>query len=86
MHLPTANDGLVHDTAGGESIAIELWSLPVATFGSLGRDIPWPLVIGKIELEDGRWVSGFICQASGLEGARDNTDSGSWRAYIERMR
>ena len=86
MHLPTANDGLVHDTAGGESIAIELWSLPVATFGSLGRDIPWPLVIGKIELEDGRWVSGFICEASGLEGARDITDSGSWRAFIERTR
>ncbi|WP_445730390.1 allophanate hydrolase-related protein, partial [Marinobacter mobilis] len=44
--------------------------------------IPAPLGIGKVELADGRWVSGFICEPIGLEGAREITSLGGWRGYL----
>ena len=35
-----------------------------------------------LELADGRWVKGFICEPYALDGARDITSFGGWRAYI----
>jgi allophanate hydrolase len=44
------------------------------------------LTIGKVELEDGSRVSGFICEGYGAEGARDITALGGWRRYLETAR
>jgi len=44
--------------------------------------IPAPMGLGKLELQDGRRVSGFICEPYALDGARDVTRSGGWRHYI----
>ena len=41
-----------------------------------------PLGIGSVELADGRWVKGFICETHGLADAADITAHGGWRAYL----
>lgn len=68
--------------ADGAPIEVELWDIPIAAFGGFVAEIPAPLGIGTLELEDGRLVKGFICEPRGLEGARDITAHGGWRAYL----
>jgi allophanate hydrolase len=65
----------------GASIEVEVWAVPAAEIGSFLQLIPAPLGLGKLELADGRWVSGFICEAYGVEGAKDITRWGGWRSY-----
>lgn len=67
---------------GGEKIAMEIWTMPSANFGTFVTAIPAPLGIGKVELDDGSWVSGFICDAYGLVGAIDVTGFKGWRAWL----
>jgi allophanate hydrolase len=62
-------------------IEIEVWMLDEAGFGSFVAEIPPPLGIGALELEDGTSVKGFLCEPIGLDGARDITEFGSWLAY-----
>jgi allophanate hydrolase len=45
--------------------------------------IPAPLGIGKVELQNGALIPGFICEGYAASGAADITDFGGWRAYIE---
>ena len=74
--------GMVRDEVNGAAIEVEVWSMPVENFGSFVAAIPAPLGIGKVELADSRWASGFICDAYGLEGARDITELGAWREWL----
>ncbi|HXF10152.1 MAG TPA: amidase family protein, partial [Desulfuromonadaceae bacterium] len=62
-------------------IEIEVWSMGAAEFGSFVAEIPSPLGIGTLELEDGSSVKGFVCEPIGLEGAKDITEFGGWLAY-----
>ncbi len=41
-----------------------------------------PLGIGSVELDDGRWVKGFICETHGLADATATTAFASWRRYL----
>ncbi|WP_271409406.1 allophanate hydrolase [Pseudomonas sp. Q1-7] len=66
----------------GAPLIVELWDVPLARFGEFVAEIPPPLGIGNLQLEDGRWVKGFICEPYALEGARDITAFGGWRAFI----
>jgi allophanate hydrolase len=66
----------------GKEIIVEVWEMPASAFGSFVDLIPAPLGIGNVELVDGRWVNGFICEGYGFEGAQDVTEFGGWRAYI----
>jgi allophanate hydrolase len=70
------------DESGGAAIAVELWDIPSGHFGSFVAEIPGPLGIGTLELEDGRLVKGFLCEPAGLTGADDITAFGGWRAYL----
>jgi allophanate hydrolase len=76
-----AKPGLIKLPEGGASIALEVWEIPVAAFGSFTAAIPAPLGIGKVELADGTEVSGFICEAYAEQTATDITAWGGWRAY-----
>lgn len=67
----------------GSALEVEVWEMPTAEFGSFVGLIPHPLGIGTVELGDGRWVKGFICEEEGLEGALDITHHGGWRGYIQ---
>lgn len=78
--------GLIRSTQqGGAEIIVELWDLPLAHFGSFVALIPAPLGIGTLTLHDGREVKGFICEGAAVEGAKDITHLGGWRAYIKSL-
>ena len=74
--------GLVRSAEGGAGIAVEVWDMPVSAVGSLLALIPPPLGLGSIELADGRWVHGFLCEAHALAGAPEATSFGGWRSYL----
>lgn len=74
--------GLARVAEDGSEIIVELWDVPQARFGEFVAEIPPPLGIGNLQLADGRWVKGFICEPYALEGARDITSFGGWRAFI----
>ena len=65
----------------GPGLAVEVWALPAAAFGAFVAAIPAPLGVGKITLEDGTSVTGFLCEAHALVGAEEITRFGGWRAY-----
>jgi allophanate hydrolase len=77
--------GLVRATTGAP-IEVELWDVPIERFGALVAEVPAPLGIGSLELEDGRIVKGFICEPIGLQCARDITCFGGWRAYLASLK
>lgn len=74
--------GLARVAEDGTAIIVELWDIPQARFGEFVAEIPAPLGIGNLQLADGRWVKGFICEPYALNGARDITNFGGWRAFI----
>ncbi len=79
--------GLIREvSAGGDSIPIELWQMPVKHFGSFVGLIPAPLGIGSLETVDGRWVKGFICEPWAIDDATDITELGGWRNYIAELK
>jgi allophanate hydrolase len=71
---------VVHGT--GTPIKLELWALSAAAFGKFVAAIPRPLSIGTIRLADGRDVKGFIVEPAAVNGARDISSFGGWRAYM----
>lgn len=66
----------------GAAIAVEIWEMPLALYGSFVALIPAPLGIGSLVLADGSSVQGFLCEALAIAGADDITHLGGWRAYI----
>ncbi|MDO9433851.1 allophanate hydrolase [Hydrogenophaga sp.] len=79
---PVQRPGMVRVTEGGAAIALEVWEVPAALFGSFVAGIPAPLGIGKVKLADGSEVPGFICEGLGIHGATDITHFGGWRAWL----
>ena len=75
---------LVHCGEGGRSIEVELYELEASSFGGFVAEVPPPLAIGTVTLEDGTSVRGFVCEPRALEGASDITADGGWRAYLAR--
>ncbi len=68
----------------GTSIAVEVYELDVAAFGSFVAEVPPPLAIGTVMLADGSSVKGFVAEPRATAGAEDITALGGWRAYIAR--
>ncbi len=75
---------LVH-SAEGAAIKVEVYELGVAEFGSFVVEVPPPLAIGTVTLSDGTSVKGFVAEPRALDGARDITSLGGWRAYIAEL-
>lgn len=72
---------LVH-SEDGATIALEVYELDMAAFGSFVAEVPPPLAIGTVTLADGTHVKGFVAEPRALAGAEDITHLGGWRAYI----
>jgi allophanate hydrolase len=79
---PPHRPGLVRVTSGGASIEVEIWAVPAAHFGTFVAGIPAPLGIGKVELETGEHVAGFVCESYAIATATDITCLASWRRYL----
>ncbi|MBJ8551927.1 allophanate hydrolase [Acinetobacter bereziniae] len=69
----------------GTAIEVEVWEIPLANFGAIVAEVPSPLGIGNLQLEDGTWVKGFICEAYAIQEAVDISHFGGWRAYIKSL-
>lgn len=69
----------------GQKIELEVWDIPLATFGEIVAEVPAPLGIGNVLLQDGTWVKGFICENYALTEAINISHFGGWRAYIQSL-
>jgi len=75
--------GLVHSAnGGGHAIEVEIWEMPLARYGEFVAEIPAPLGIGTISLEDGSAVQAFVCTQPVSTAARDISEFGGWRNFI----
>jgi allophanate hydrolase len=74
--------GLQRCAEGGTAIEVEVWDLPLEQVGSFLALVSSPLGLGSLELADGRFVHGFLCEAHALSTARDISHFGGWRAYL----
>ncbi len=78
------NDG------SGTSIYLELFKLPTENVGRFLEQIPPPLGLGTLDLEDGGSVKGFICEGyvasanSGYE-VEDITHLRSWLEFVKQQ-
>jgi allophanate hydrolase len=74
--------GLVRLTAGGQAIEAELWELPPAGMASFLEELPSPMALGSVRLEDGTTSTGFLVEPAAVVGARDITDFHGWRNFL----
>ncbi|MFG3342120.1 allophanate hydrolase [Glycomyces sp. NPDC048151] len=70
---------LVVRDPNGASLPGERWQLSPAALGRFLAALPAPMTLGKVELDDGTWATGFTAAAP--EGAQDITAAGGWRAW-----
>ncbi len=67
----------------GVAIAVEVYELDLAAFGSFVAEVPPPLAIGTVDLETGEAVKGFVAEPRAVTGARDISQFGGWRAFLQ---
>jgi len=89
------------DAVMGGEIEVEIWEVPLRTFGKFVMDVPAPLGIGTVQLRDALQigteqatfsVKGFICEPAALSTDNssafetpDITAFGGWRAYLQSL-
>ena len=66
---------------GGVAVAVEVWDVPLAGLGVVLSQEPPGLAIGKVKLEDGEEVLGVIGEPLTVDGKKEITQHGGWRAY-----
>jgi allophanate hydrolase len=74
--------GMLRAAGGGAAVAGEVWALPAASIGPFLAEIPPPLGFGKVVLEDGRMILGFLAEPEGVATAPEITARGGWRAHL----
>jgi allophanate hydrolase len=79
---PPFRPGLVQVKEGGVAVDVEVWRMPIEHFGTFVAGIPAPLGIGKVKLEGGGVVSGFLCESVGVADAQDISQLGGWRQFL----
>ncbi len=72
--------GLVLSPEHGAAIEVEVWAVPLSSFGAFVAAIPPPLAIGTCTLEGGRQVKSFVCEPYALSEAEEITHLGGWLA------
>ncbi|KAL4858303.1 Allophanate hydrolase [Chlorella vulgaris] len=75
----------------GSAVYLEVWEMPIENFGHFILQVPPPLAIGTVKLEDGSSVKGFVCEGwvaesckAGAANVEDITHLGSWLTYLVR--
>lgn len=74
--------GIIREPYGGVSIQAEEWRFPTSSLGALLGSIAQPLGLGQIELSNGRYCHGFLCEAAAAVGAKNISSSGGWRGFL----
>jgi len=73
---------LIREEEAGAAIEVEVWDLSPAAFGDFVSKIPGPLGIGKVLLENGEEVPGFIAEPRAADGAEEISGFGGWKAWL----
>ncbi|MEV7134056.1 allophanate hydrolase [Arthrobacter sp. NPDC093128] len=71
--------GVVRSDDGAE-LAAERWLLSEAALGSFLAELPEPMLLGSVLLNDGSTAVGFACDAVAASHGRDITHFGDWLA------
>ncbi|MCV7176988.1 carbamate kinase [Mycolicibacterium sphagni] len=83
--LWTINDdhpAMVRVTDGsGVGVAVEVWEVPATGLAGILLKEPPGLSIGKVNLDDGSTVLGVLGEPALVEGQREISEFGGWRAY-----
>jgi carbamate kinase len=66
----------------GARVAVEVWSVPRGGLAKIFFKEPPGLAIGKVRLDDGSTVLGVLGEPAAVEGQREITQYGGWRAYL----
>ncbi|NKI45315.1 allophanate hydrolase [Streptomyces physcomitrii] len=75
--------GLVRVAPGkGAALTGERWTLSPAALGRFLAELPPPMALGRIRLDDGSWVLGFQCDPHSAAAGHDITAYGGWLAYL----
>jgi allophanate hydrolase len=80
--LDEKRPGLVRVKEGGAAISLEIWRIPATEAGSFLSLIPSPLGLGRVQLEDGTDVCGFVCEACATTDKPEITNHGGWRTWL----
>ena len=70
-------------TEPSTAVEVEVWEVPAAGLASVLLQEPEGLTIGKVTLEDGQTVLGVVGEPALVEGMREITAWGGWRAYLK---
>jgi hypothetical protein len=73
---------MVRVSAGGVSVAVEVWSVPAAGLASILLNEPPGLSIGKVRLNDGSEVLGVLGEPILCEGQKEISEYGGWKNYL----
>ncbi|HEX5142988.1 MAG TPA: hypothetical protein VFW21_03875 [Mycobacterium sp.] len=80
--IDDVHPAMIRQTDGsGVAVAVEVWSVPRAGIASVLLAEPPGLSVGKVTLADGSVVLGVIGEPSLVQGQREITAYGGWRAY-----
>ncbi|PVE13676.1 hypothetical protein Y717_14690 [Streptomyces scopuliridis RB72] len=71
------------EPTGHPGIEGELWALPPAAVSTFLEGIASPLALGRITLDSGESVTGFVCEPRAVVEARDVTSAGGWKRYLQ---
>ncbi|KPL66870.1 allophanate hydrolase [Erythrobacter sp. SG61-1L] len=87
METTPPKPALIHvGEADGSALELEIYEMDYASFGSFVEEVPAPLAIGTVTLDDGSEVKGFVAEPRAMEGSKDVTSFGGWRAYIASLK
>ncbi|MEV5651520.1 allophanate hydrolase [Nocardia sp. NPDC052254] len=67
---------------GGVAVAGERWLLSPAALGRFLANLPAPMQLGAVELDDGSWHTAFGCDGEAAAAGKDLSEYGSWRAAL----
>jgi len=74
---------MIRDDENGSKIEVEVWSMPMEYFGSFVAGIPGLIGIGKVELADRTWHCGFMSEGNVVSDAKNITEFGGLKAYLD---
>ena len=77
---------MIRASSGGASVALEVWAMPPEGLADILIREPAGLSIGKVPLTDGEEVLGVLGEPFLVEGQREITAHGGWRAYLASKR
>ena len=71
----------------GTAVYLEIFRVPIESVGRFLEQIPAPLGLGTVSLDDGSSTLGFICEGYVAQEqssfTQDITHHGSWHAYLK---